>query len=185
MLAASVSRVRLALALLAGVAALEASASGGRGIAALGLRGDGSIGSTVRVFVAGGLEASGVALIVDTESGDGLYEGTPLCVANGPEATIRTGTLGAKHIKVFSYAIPDEPALVGRTLHFQAVIDDPRESPWTHHEALRVLALVRARRGDPARPRRWRRPPPSASRKRSASRTSTSRPLLRNSRRFS
>ncbi len=33
--------------------------------------------------------------------------------------------------------------------HAVAVIDDPRESPWTHHEALRVLALVRARRGDP------------------------------------
>ncbi len=31
----------------------------------------------------------------------------------------------------------------------RAVIDDPRESPWTHHEALCVLALVRARRGDP------------------------------------
>ena len=30
-----------------------------------------------------------------------------------------------------------------------AVIADPRESPWTHHEALCVLALVRARRGDP------------------------------------
>ena len=30
-----------------------------------------------------------------------------------------------------------------------AVIDDPRESPWTHHESLCVLALVRARRGDP------------------------------------
>lgn len=30
-----------------------------------------------------------------------------------------------------------------------AVLDDPRESPWTHHEALCVLALVRARRGDP------------------------------------
>ena len=33
--------------------------------------------------------------------------------------------------------------------HAVAVIDDPRESPWTHHEALCVLALVRARRGDP------------------------------------
>ena len=33
--------------------------------------------------------------------------------------------------------------------HATAVIDDPRESPWTHHEALCVLALVRARRGDP------------------------------------
>ena len=33
--------------------------------------------------------------------------------------------------------------------HARAVIDDPRESPWTHHEALCVLALVRARRGDP------------------------------------
>ena len=33
--------------------------------------------------------------------------------------------------------------------HALAVIDDPRESPWTHHEALCVLALVRARRGDP------------------------------------
>jgi DNA-binding CsgD family transcriptional regulator len=31
----------------------------------------------------------------------------------------------------------------------RAVIDDPRESPWTHHESLCVLALVRARRGDP------------------------------------
>ena len=31
----------------------------------------------------------------------------------------------------------------------RAVIDDPRDSPWTHHEALCVLALVRARRGDP------------------------------------
>ena len=30
-----------------------------------------------------------------------------------------------------------------------AVLDDPRESPWTHHEALCVLALVRTRRGDP------------------------------------
>jgi DNA-binding CsgD family transcriptional regulator/tetratricopeptide (TPR) repeat protein len=35
------------------------------------------------------------------------------------------------------------------TGHALAVIDDPRESPWTHHEALCVLALVRARRGDP------------------------------------
>lgn len=33
--------------------------------------------------------------------------------------------------------------------HAEAVIADPRESPWTHHEALCVLALVRARRGDP------------------------------------
>ena len=33
--------------------------------------------------------------------------------------------------------------------HAGAVIDDPRESPATHHEALCVLALVRARRGDP------------------------------------
>ncbi len=33
--------------------------------------------------------------------------------------------------------------------HARAVIDDPRESPATHHEALCVLALVRARRGDP------------------------------------
>ena len=33
--------------------------------------------------------------------------------------------------------------------HAGTVIDDPRESPWTHHEALCVLALVRARRGDP------------------------------------
>ena len=33
--------------------------------------------------------------------------------------------------------------------HARAVIDDPRESPWVHHEALCVLALVRARRGDP------------------------------------
>ncbi len=33
--------------------------------------------------------------------------------------------------------------------HALAVIGDPRESPWTHHEALCVLALVRARRGDP------------------------------------
>ena len=30
--------------------------------------------------------------------------------------------------------------------HAVAVIDDPRESPWTHHEALCVLALVRASR---------------------------------------
>ncbi|HEX6725400.1 MAG TPA: AAA family ATPase [Gaiella sp.] len=30
-----------------------------------------------------------------------------------------------------------------------AVLADPRESPWTHHEALCVLALVRTRRGDP------------------------------------
>jgi DNA-binding CsgD family transcriptional regulator/tetratricopeptide (TPR) repeat protein len=30
-----------------------------------------------------------------------------------------------------------------------AVLDDPRESPWPHHTALVVLALVRARRGDP------------------------------------
>jgi DNA-binding CsgD family transcriptional regulator/tetratricopeptide (TPR) repeat protein len=33
--------------------------------------------------------------------------------------------------------------------HASDVLDDPRESPWTHHEALCVLALVRARRGDP------------------------------------
>ena len=30
-----------------------------------------------------------------------------------------------------------------------AVLEDPRDSPWPHHEALLVLALVRARRGDP------------------------------------
>jgi DNA-binding CsgD family transcriptional regulator/tetratricopeptide (TPR) repeat protein len=30
-----------------------------------------------------------------------------------------------------------------------SVMVDPRESPWTHHEALCVVALVRARRGDP------------------------------------
>ena len=30
-----------------------------------------------------------------------------------------------------------------------AILDDPRESPWPHHTALVVLALVRARRGDP------------------------------------
>jgi DNA-binding CsgD family transcriptional regulator len=35
------------------------------------------------------------------------------------------------------------------TRHAVAVIDDPRESPWPCHEALCVLALVRARRGDP------------------------------------
>jgi DNA-binding CsgD family transcriptional regulator len=29
------------------------------------------------------------------------------------------------------------------------LLQDPRESPWPHHEALVVLALVRARRGDP------------------------------------
>jgi DNA-binding CsgD family transcriptional regulator len=29
------------------------------------------------------------------------------------------------------------------------ILQDPRESPWPHHEALVVLALVRARRGDP------------------------------------
>jgi DNA-binding CsgD family transcriptional regulator/tetratricopeptide (TPR) repeat protein len=33
--------------------------------------------------------------------------------------------------------------------HASAVMSDPRESPWTHHEALCVLALVRVRRGDP------------------------------------
>jgi DNA-binding CsgD family transcriptional regulator len=30
-----------------------------------------------------------------------------------------------------------------------AILDDPRESPWPHLEALLVLALVRGRRGDP------------------------------------
>lgn len=30
-----------------------------------------------------------------------------------------------------------------------AILDDPRESPWPHHEAWVVLGLVRARRGDP------------------------------------
>ena len=30
-----------------------------------------------------------------------------------------------------------------------ALLEDPRESPWPHHEALVVLALVRGRRGDP------------------------------------
>ncbi len=30
-----------------------------------------------------------------------------------------------------------------------ALLEDPRESPWPHHEALLVLSLVRARRGDP------------------------------------
>ena len=29
------------------------------------------------------------------------------------------------------------------------MLEDPRDSPWPHCEALRVLALVRARRGDP------------------------------------
>jgi DNA-binding CsgD family transcriptional regulator/tetratricopeptide (TPR) repeat protein len=29
------------------------------------------------------------------------------------------------------------------------LLEDPRESPWPHHEALVVLALVRGRRGDP------------------------------------
>jgi DNA-binding CsgD family transcriptional regulator len=29
------------------------------------------------------------------------------------------------------------------------LLQDPRDSPWPHHEALLVLALVRARRGDP------------------------------------
>jgi DNA-binding CsgD family transcriptional regulator/tetratricopeptide (TPR) repeat protein len=29
------------------------------------------------------------------------------------------------------------------------LLEDPRDSPWPHHEALLVLALVRARRGDP------------------------------------
>jgi DNA-binding CsgD family transcriptional regulator/tetratricopeptide (TPR) repeat protein len=33
--------------------------------------------------------------------------------------------------------------------HVDAVLDDPRDSPWPHHEALCVLALLRARRGDP------------------------------------
>jgi len=31
----------------------------------------------------------------------------------------------------------------------EQLLQDPRESPWPHHEALIVLALVRARRGDP------------------------------------
>ena len=31
----------------------------------------------------------------------------------------------------------------------ERLLQDPRESPWPHHEALVVLALVRARRGDP------------------------------------
>ena len=31
----------------------------------------------------------------------------------------------------------------------RTLLEDPRESPWPHHEALLVLALVRARRGDP------------------------------------
>ena len=31
----------------------------------------------------------------------------------------------------------------------ECLLQDPRESPWPHHEALIVLALVRARRGDP------------------------------------
>ena len=31
----------------------------------------------------------------------------------------------------------------------ERLLQDPRESPWPHHEALLVLALVRARRGDP------------------------------------
>ena len=31
----------------------------------------------------------------------------------------------------------------------ERLLHDPRESPWPHHEALVVLALVRARRGDP------------------------------------
>lgn len=30
-----------------------------------------------------------------------------------------------------------------------AVLDDPRDSPWPHHEAWLVVALVRSRRGDP------------------------------------
>ena len=42
-----------------------------------------------------------------------------------------------------------------------AILDDPRESPWPHHTALVVLALVRARRGDPARATRSPRPAPS------------------------
>ena len=33
--------------------------------------------------------------------------------------------------------------------HALAVIGDPRESPWTYHQVLCVLALLRARRGDP------------------------------------
>lgn len=33
--------------------------------------------------------------------------------------------------------------------HVAAVLADPRQSPWPHHEALLVLALLRARRGDP------------------------------------
>jgi DNA-binding NarL/FixJ family response regulator len=33
--------------------------------------------------------------------------------------------------------------------HATAVLDDPRDSPWPHFEALIVIALVRARRGDP------------------------------------
>ena len=31
----------------------------------------------------------------------------------------------------------------------QSLLEDPRDSPWPHHEALVVLALVRGRRGDP------------------------------------
>ena len=33
--------------------------------------------------------------------------------------------------------------------HADAILRDPRDSPWPHHEALLVLALVRVRRGDP------------------------------------
>jgi DNA-binding CsgD family transcriptional regulator/tetratricopeptide (TPR) repeat protein len=35
------------------------------------------------------------------------------------------------------------------TDYSSAVVQDPRDSPWPHHEALLVLGLVRTRRGDP------------------------------------
>ena len=129
-------RVRRRLrSLAAGIAfaAAIAAASGaraqeGRGNAVLAVRGDCAIGSEIKVYVAGGLSAGDVVLLVDPDDGAGSFEGAPLCLANGPNATTRAGALNAKHIKVFRFAIPNDPGLVGEDLLFQAVVRDP-EAP--------------------------------------------------------
>jgi len=127
----SAGRIGLSLATaIVSAAALVAASSrvafaqGGRGDAVLAVHGSSSVGQNLRVIVAGGLSGGDVTLIVDPDPGPGTFDGAPLCLANGPNATTLTGALNALHFKVFDFAIPADPGLVGRNLRFQAAIAD-------------------------------------------------------------
>lgn len=72
-----------------------------------------------------------------------LAAGVAYCTAHTQDLwRIQILAVGARHL--LERGRWDEAAR-----HVAGVLDDPRESPWPHHQALWVLALLRARRGDP------------------------------------